>query len=63
MSCVFGAVGGVLLLVGLLAGSVALVLVATALGALSLGAALVWRGQLIAAWHARRDGPSVAPPP
>ncbi len=65
-SCVLGMLGGVFLLTGLFSGRVALVLVATALGSLSLVAALVWRGQLIEAWHAERRGRSVsplAPPP
>ncbi len=62
-SCVFGLLGGVFLLTGLVAGSVALVVVATALGALSLAAALVWHGQLIQQWRAQRDRRSVPPPP
>ena len=53
-SCVFGALGAVLLLTGLFSGREPLVLVATALGSASLVAALVWRGQLIAMWHADR---------
>ena len=61
-SCVFGALGAVFLLTGLLSGREPLVLVATALGSLSLVAALVWRGQLIQQWHARGDERSVSPP-
>ena len=53
-SCGFGALGAVLLLTGLFSGPVALVLIATALGSLSLVSALVWRGQLISKWHADR---------
>ncbi len=59
----FGVVGAAFLLSGLLSGVVALVLIATALGALSLVAALVWRGQLIQQWRAGRDRRSVLPPP
>ena len=61
-SCVFGTLGAVFLLTGLVSGLEALVLVATALGSLSLVAALVWRGQLIQQWHARGGERSVAPP-
>ena len=57
-SCAFGAVGAVLLLTGLVSGAEALVLVATALGSLSLVSALVWRGQLISKWRADRYGRS-----
>lgn len=52
-SVVFGAVGAVLLVAGLLAGSEPMVLSAVAAGTVSLVAVLVWREQLIAAW--RRD--------
>ena len=62
-SCVFGAFGAVLLLTGLFSGSEALVLVATALGGLSLVSALVWRGQLISTWHADRYQASARRPP
>ena len=51
-SCVLGAVGGVLLLAGLATGIEAVLLASGAAAALSLGAALVWRSQLIEAWHA-----------
>lgn len=61
-SCVFGTLGAIFLLTGLLAGVEPLVLVATGLGALSLIAALVWRGQLIQQWRADRYGRSVSPP-
>jgi hypothetical protein len=53
-SCVLGGVGGVALVAGLVTGSDALLGVAFAGGSLSLGAALVWRGQLIEDWHRRR---------
>jgi len=62
-SCAFGLLGAIFLLAGVVTGSVALVVVATALGALSLAAALVWRGQLIQQWRAQRDRRSVSPPP
>lgn len=54
-SCVLGLVGAVILLGGLFLDSVAVVVVGVALAGLSLGAALVWRSQLIEAW--RRDNP------
>ena len=53
-SCAFGALGAVLLVSGLLSGAESLVVVATALGSLSLVSALVWRGQLISKWRADR---------
>ncbi|HVF13998.1 MAG TPA: hypothetical protein VM942_05320 [Acidimicrobiales bacterium] len=52
-SVVLGAIGAVLLVVGLLSGNEPLVLSAVACGTVSLVAVLVWREQLIAAW--RRD--------
>lgn len=61
-SCVLGTLGALFLLAGVLAGSDVLVVVATALGALSLAAALVWRGQLIRTWHSDRYRRSVPPP-
>ncbi len=54
-SSVLGLVGAVFLLGGLITGVLVATLVGVALGALSLGAALVWRSQLIEAW--RRDNP------
>ncbi|MDQ4098151.1 MAG: hypothetical protein M3144_09825 [Actinomycetota bacterium] len=54
-SCVFGAVGAMLLLVGLVTGSEAILISSGASGALSLASALVWRSQLIDAW--RREHP------
>lgn len=50
-SVVFGAIGTVLLLTGLIGGSEPLVLSAVAAGTISLVAVLVWREQLIAAWR------------
>ena len=54
-SCVLGLVGAVFLLAGLFLDSVAVAVVGVALGSLSLGAALVWRSQLIEAWR-RQQG-------
>ena len=54
-SCAFGAVGVVLLLAGLVTGSVPVLVASGAAGALSLTAALVWRSQLIDEW--RRQHP------
>ncbi len=54
-SVVFGAIGTVLLVAGLLAGgSEPLVLSAVAAGTVSLISVLVWREQLIAAWRGDR---------
>ncbi len=51
----FGAIGTVLLVAGLLAGgSEPLVLSAVAAGTVSLISVLVWREQLIAAWRGDR---------
>ncbi len=55
-SVVFGAVGALLLLAGLVGGSEPLVLGGVAAGTLSLVAVLVWREQLIAAWRQGRQG-------
>jgi hypothetical protein len=54
-SVVFGAIGVVLLLIGVATGSVPVLVASGVGGALSLTAALVWRSQLIDAW--RRDHP------
>lgn len=57
-SVVFGVIGTVLLVVGLLTGGDALVLSAVAAGTVSLVSVLVWREQLITAWREeRRQGP------
>ncbi len=56
-SVAFGSVGLVLLLVGLVAGSNPLLVSGVAAGTISLVAALVWREQLIEAWHARKTQP------
>jgi len=56
-SIVFGTVGSVLLVVGLVAGSNPVLVSGVAAGVISLVAALVWREQLIEAWHARKRQP------
>lgn len=72
-SCAFGAVGLVVVAVGMASGSNGVSLAGYALGALSLVAALAWRSELIVAWRARkalapsqpgqaRSGPSGARP-
>ena len=53
-SAVFGANGLILLLAGLLTGAEGILLASGAAGALSLVSALVWRSQLVEAWHAQR---------
>lgn len=50
-SCAFGAVGAVFLLLGLITGSTPLLVLSGLGGTLSLISALVWRSQLIDAWH------------
>jgi hypothetical protein len=55
-SAAFGAVGMVLLLVGLVTGAEGILLASGGAAALSLVSALVWRSQLIEAWHAQRRG-------
>lgn len=56
LSCVAGAIGFVLLVVGLVAGSTALSVAGFLAGTISLGAALYWRSLLISAWAARKQG-------
>ncbi len=56
-SIAFGSVGLALLVVGLVTGSQILQVSGVAAGAISLVAALVWREQLIEAWHARKRQP------
>jgi predicted aspartyl protease len=53
-SCAFGALGAVLLLLGLVIGSTPLLILSALMGTLSLISALVWRSQLIDAWHERQ---------
>ena len=54
-SVMFGSVGVVLVLIGLVVDSNAVAIAGVGAGTISLVAALVWREQLIAAWAARRD--------
>jgi hypothetical protein len=55
VSCAFGALGLACILVGAVVGVEGLFVAGAALGALSLGAALYWRSELISEW--RRDRP------
>ncbi len=48
--------GAVVMLAGLFLDDVAVAVVGVALGSLSLGAALVWRSQLIEAWRRQQGG-------
>ncbi|MGH9280320.1 MAG: hypothetical protein ACRD12_19750 [Acidimicrobiales bacterium] len=50
-SCAFGVVGAFLLLIGLITGSTPVLVLSGLGGTLSLVSALVWRHQLIEAWH------------
>lgn len=54
-SCVFGVIGGLLLLIGYATRSTPVLVFSGLGGSLSLGSALVWRSQLIDAW--RKDHP------
>lgn len=56
LSSALGVVGLVLLVPGLAFGSTVLALTGFAAGALSLGAALYWRSQLISAWAQQKRG-------
>ena len=53
-SCIFGAIGGLFLLIGLATRSTPVLVLAGLGGTLSLVSALVWRSQLIDAWHQQR---------
>lgn len=55
-SCVFGVIGGVLLLIGFATKSTPVLALSGLGGSLSLISALVWRSQLIDAWRADRKG-------
>jgi hypothetical protein len=57
-SSVLGLVGAIFLLAGLFSGSVPVVVVGVGLAALSLGAALVWRSQLIEEWRRQQPPPT-----
>jgi len=56
-SVTFGSVGLVLLLIGLVTGSQTVLVCGVAAGTVSLVAVLVWREQLIDAWHSRQTPP------
>jgi hypothetical protein len=58
LSCALGGLGVLLIVTGLIVGGEVIFVLGTAAGALSLLAALTWRGELITAW--RRDHPSTA---
>ena len=60
-SCAFGAAGVLLLMIGFVSGSEPLLVAAAAAGSLSLASALVWRSQLVDAWHGPRRGRSRPP--
>ena len=53
-SVLFGIIGALLLVVGVLADNEPLVLSAVGAGTISLISVLVWREQLITAWRTRR---------
>jgi uncharacterized membrane protein len=53
-SVLFGVIGALLLVVGMVVDSEPLVLSAVGAGTVSLISVLVWREQLIAAWRSRR---------
>ena len=50
-SCIFGVIGGVFLLIGVATRSTPVLVLSGLGGTLSLVSALVWRSQLIDAWH------------
>lgn len=56
-SCAFGAVGVVVVLVGIATASNGVALAGYVLGTLSLVAALAWRSELIQAWRSRKGPP------
>ena len=56
VSCAFGALGLVCILIGAVLGVEGLFVAGVALGALSLGAALYWRSELISEWRKGRPG-------
>lgn len=61
VSCAFGVVGTLLLFAGFVSGAESVLLAAAAAGSLSLVAALVWRSQLVEAWHGQRPRRSQPP--
>ncbi|MDQ1427971.1 MAG: hypothetical protein QOK39_1447, partial [Acidimicrobiaceae bacterium] len=56
LSCAFGALGMLLILIGLVIGGQVIFVVGTFLGALSLIAAMAWRADLISAWKRDHTG-------
>jgi hypothetical protein len=56
LSCAFGALGLLLILIGLVIGGQVIFVVGTFLGALSLIAAMAWRADLISAWKRDHTG-------
>ncbi|MEO7836351.1 MAG: hypothetical protein ABIS21_01765 [Acidimicrobiales bacterium] len=54
LSCVFGALGVVLIIVGLAASVDAVALAGVGAGVLSLSAALFWRSELVSSWAAAK---------
>jgi hypothetical protein len=61
LSCALGAIGALLILVGLVIGGTAIFDAGVFVGLASLIAALAWRSDLVAAW--RRDHPRVSNDP
>ena len=57
-SIAFGAVGAVLLVLGVVSGATPVLVAATTAGSLSLVCALIWRAQLIEAWRAEHGRPT-----
>jgi hypothetical protein len=56
LSCGFGALGLLLIVIGLIIGGQVIFVVGTFLGGLSLIAALAWRADLVSSW--KRDHPN-----
>jgi hypothetical protein len=56
LSCAFGALGMLMILIGLVIGGQVIFEVGTFLGALSLIAAMAWRADLISAWKRDHTG-------
>lgn len=56
LSCLFGALGLVLLVGGLATSTNAVLMAGTMAGTLSLAAALYWRSDLVSSWAARKRG-------
>jgi hypothetical protein len=54
LSCALGALGAVFILVGAVVGNEGAFVAGAAAGALSLGAALYWRSELVSSWAERK---------